>query len=509
MSLAKEYFFRDNQSGADPAALPGDDSKDGLSDENAKRSYPHLLSLINNAEAGTIFNLADDCGFSQAATFRFNNLRPGTVVVSLDFDGEHVTCVTEKASNITVGQETTIKGAAEEHFNGLVTCAEVISPATFKYLPVHDCSTPGPATIDEFSDKLYCDAGAIKVTNYISNQFDSVFGNQPSCEYSDSSHAQHRIDRGPLQGLSFSNIDYRYTGSKSGSPNCFFVYNGDKESLYFENLTIDGYRIGGDFNNREGTIKDVTVTNCIIKNCWIQGVLGGPDYSLFYDNVFDNNGHNNTGGGNNKYHNIYLSNCHHTIVRKNECSKSAIKNGIAQGTEIVFHGVCSKLIIDDNYIHNEIGESHGGNYGIAVNSGYNSAEHFTDCIIRNNKIVNTGNKSIDCSAWVRGVVEDNEIISEQNYGHMGIVFEASRNVEGTPTSDGFSILNNIISGSSVVKDIDVQAGTNYTIVRPDDTPPVDPDPPEPEPGCDVEITTTVQVKVNGDITKTSEYITKG
>ena len=506
MSLAPEYYFLDNSAnGSDPKAIAGDDKKDGSDDNNAKQSYKHLLELVNAAEAGTVFYLGYSCGFTQTANFRITNSKAVTTIVSLTFDGVHCVCEMLRPTNITRGQDTYIKGAAQDGFNGLVRCVEVVNDTTFKYIPNGD-DLLSKATRASGVDKMRCDAGTIKIEPYTSSRFvpEKIFN--PVCEYSDSTQSQHRFDRGTIQGLSFSKISYHYVGAKTGKPNCFFIYQTDKESIRLHELEINGYRIGVYPNSQIGAILDLEVINCRIINNWGWGTLSGADFSLFEGNLFKNNGNNITGGSN-KLHNMYLSNCHHTVVRDNELTESAMNNGQAMGTELVVHGVCSSLVIEKNWIHNKVGSSHGGNYGIGVNTGYNTPEKFTGIEIRENVIENCGRESISCNAWIGGVIEENEIVSSQpDYPHVGIMFDKERNTAGTPTTDGVSILNNIISGSSIKKDIDIQAGTNFTIVRPSD-PPVEP-PTEPI-MCNVEVVTTTQVRVNGVVTAVNETITKG
>jgi len=506
MSLANEYFFLDNSGiGSDPNAKAGNDINDGLTDNNAKQSYTHALEIANSAEAGTVINLGYSCGFIQPKNFRINNSKAVTTIVNLTFDGSHCICEMLRPCNITVGQKTIIKGVKELQYSGIVTCTEVIDALTFKYSPNAMAIGPPPPTATRLtrSDKMRCSAGAIIFKPYLSAQFQAVRKTRPVCEYKDSSNSQHRFDQGVIQGIEFHNIDYFYTGLRQGSPNCFFIYQTDKESITLDNLNIDGYRIGIYPNNKIGLILDLTISKCRITNNWFQGYMGNADYSLIEKNYFDNNGYGLTGGSN-RLHNIYLSNCNFTTVRNNELTKSAMKSGKAMGTELVIHGECSNLIIEDNWIHNEIGASDGGNYGIGVNSGYNSPESFTNILIQRNKIENCGNKSISCNAWIGGFVKENIIISDQTaYKHTGIMFDKERSNPDTPTSDGVSIINNQILGKAIFKDIDIQAGTNFTIVRPGDNPTV---PPKKDL---IEVLTTTQIKVNGTITAKNATITLG
>jgi len=508
MSLAREYYFCDNSGkNSDPNATAGDDNNDGTI-ENPKRTYNHALELSNTSEAGTIIYLGYSCGFKQDKFFKLHNIKAVTAITSLTFDGKHCICEILRPSNITVGQQTTIKGVSEKGFNGLVTCTEIIDDLTFKYLPTTDEALPAEATRAIGFDKMRCDAGEIKIKPYLATQFTPVNKTDPSVEYTDSTGSQHTFDNGTIQGINFDDITYYYTGPKQGKPNCFFIYRTDKESITLRNLDITGFRIGINPNNKIGIVLDLTVDNCKVHNNWSQGYLGGSEYSLVQYNFFGNNGHEIT-GGTVRQHNIYVSDTHYTTFKYNELTESAMNKGKATGTEFVVHGICSYLIIEDNFIHNKLGASAPTNYGIGVNSGYKVEEHFTNVIIRNNKIENCGKRSISCNAWIGGLVKENDIKNDQpDYTHAGIVFDKERNVEGTPTSDGVSIINNSISGSSIKKDIDIQAGTNFTIIRPDDIQPPTQPPIEPEKDL-IEVFTTTEIKVNGDTTAKNTTRTLG
>ncbi|MFV1983296.1 MAG: hypothetical protein ACC657_07115 [Thiohalomonadales bacterium] len=496
MSTAPVVYVRDNKARSDVNAVPGSDTNDGSTDALAIQTYGHMLDLINDSPAGSEFYLADGCAFEQSVNFRFNNPNTVTAVINLSFDGTHCILETVKPNNATVGQKTTIRGANEAPFNGLVTVTEIVNSTTFKYLPLNDIP-PAIATIDIWHDKIRCDAGAIKIKRYVSQEFTAVAPKRPICLYSDERLPQHRFDTGIIDGFVFDGIDFAYiginTGETVGTPNCFFIYREGKEGITIKNSVIDGYRVAIYPNNKLGVINDITIDNVVIVNNWIQGFMGNPDFSVIRDSVFKGNGHNNLTGGSNKLHNIYLSNCNNTKVQRCDLSESAMNAGKASGTELVIHGVCSNLLIEDNYIHNALGAVASGNYGMGINSGYNTPESFTNIIVRRNKIENVGKRSISCNAWIGGLVEENEIINDQPViGHNAIVFNPQRITVGTPATDGVSILNNYISGTSVTTDIDTQVGTNFTIEKPavNTPPPTETSAPTVKAPADVTVTAT-------------------
>ncbi len=530
MSTAPKYYFRDTKgAGADPNAKAGSDNNDGLSDKTAKQNYVTALSLVGSVPAGTEIFVANSCGFIQPSSFRFSSNNAVSIIDTIEFDGTHVICTIAKACNMTVGQNFNMKGSSQKAVNGLVTVAEISADTkTFKYLP--NGTPTNPIAIDtNWHNAIRFDGGLITIKTYTSSEFVAQNRTPPLVEYNDSSHAQHRMDRGAFGCVKWKGISYVYKGALTGSPSCFFTYDEGKDSLTLEDLKIDGFRMAAYPNNKgRGTVNDFTMIGCEVVNNWYQGLMGNPDYSLISGNLFKNNGHNNSAGGTDKLHNVYLSEFHNTRVIDNELTESALNNGETRGVELVIHGIVSDILIHNNYIHNEPGVTGGGGYGIGVDAGYNSAESFTNVTITCNVIKESGRRSIECNAWIGGLIENNTIEYNGSMNHTGIRFSQQRNTPGTPTTKDVTIRNNYITGSGIWKDIDTSVGTNFTVEKTDKPvegcdEPVDPpdteippvDPPDPEippvdpPACDVEIKTRTQIIVNGVITKTCESSIKG
>jgi hypothetical protein len=213
------------------------------------------------------------------------------------------------------------------------------------------------------------------------------------------------------EGYVIRNLDLRGDGTGQWA---FFVYN-DADYIEIENLDISGFEIGvhcagantpnsgADTQNQYMSLKNST-----IKNCSEQGFLGGGDYLLIEDCLFQNNGFSQAVFN----HNIYVSSGDHVIIRNNELYQSAVINGMADGVSLVVHGMHDDILIEGNFVHEDAGMVTGNAWGIAVDPGYASAEGFTNLIIRGNLILNMFNKCIGVSAAPGAIIENNVIINE-------------------------------------------------------------------------------------------------
>ncbi|MFV2058045.1 MAG: hypothetical protein ACC707_16390, partial [Thiohalomonadales bacterium] len=324
MSTAPKYYFRDTKgAGSDPNAKAGSDNNDGLTDKTAKQNYTTLLSLVGSVPAGTELFVANSCGFAQTSSFRFSSNNAVSIIDTIEFDGTHVICTIAKPCNMTVGQNFNVKGANQAAVNGLVTVAEISADTkTFKYIP--NGTPTNPIDIDtDWHNAIRFDGGLIKIKTYTSSEFVAQNKAPPLVEYNDSSHAQHRMDgNGAFGSITWQGISYKYKGALIGSPSCFFTYYQGKDSITLDDLKIDGFRMAAYPNNKGGGgVNDFTMINCEVVNNWYQGLMGNPDFSLIAGNFFGNNGHNNSSGGTDKLHNVYLSECHHTRFIDNELTE--------------------------------------------------------------------------------------------------------------------------------------------------------------------------------------------
>ncbi len=213
------------------------------------------------------------------------------------------------------------------------------------------------------------------------------------------------------EGYTVRNLDLR--GGSTGQW-AVFAYN-DADYIKMENLDISDFSIGihcaganppnpgADYQNQH-----MSLLNSTIKNCSGQGFLGGADYLLIENCLFQNNGFGQAIFN----HNIYITNGDHVIIRNNELYQSAVINGMPAGTSLVVHGRLDDLLIEGNYVHEDPGMATGYTWGIAVDPGNNSAEGFTNVVIRGNLLVNMFNKCIGVTSAPGAIIENNVIINE-------------------------------------------------------------------------------------------------
>lgn len=223
-------------------------------------------------------------------------------------------------------------------------------------------------------------------------------------------------------GYSFSNLDLQ-CASEGQCGWAFFLYN-DVDDLLIENVSMDGFAIGihaaGSNPPNPGSNGEndrITIRNCRVTNNTSQGFLGGADDLIIEDSYFENNG-----GGTVFDHNIYLSHGDGVQIRGNELFRSSMNNqDQCNGVSLVAHGVLNDITIENNLIHEQPGHAHPTCWGIGVDTGYSSAESFTNVTIRGNRIINVGNLGIGLNACANCLVENNVIVQTQPFGFTGIM----------------------------------------------------------------------------------------
>ncbi|MGE3388258.1 MAG: hypothetical protein AB7K41_16150, partial [Bdellovibrionales bacterium] len=62
----------------------------------------------------------------------------------------------------------------------------------------------------------------------------------------------------------------------------------------------------------------------------------------------------------------------------------------------------------------------GGCYGFSITAGYNTAESFTNFVVRGNTVVNLGNCSVCANSAPGIVVENNTFVNSQTNYHSGV-----------------------------------------------------------------------------------------
>ncbi len=217
------------------------------------------------------------------------------------------------------------------------------------------------------------------------------------------------------------------TAETSGEGQGVFFYN-DVDDVLLCNLDIDDFGLGVHLAGSnapeagsDGRNSGIVVRNSRITNCSGQGFLGGGDDSGVEYTYFENNGFGEAVFN----HNIYFS--HPTdgptlgmFAVGNELYRSAVIGGECQGVSLVVHGQHDGLLIAGNTVREDIGGAGQGCWGIAMDTGYGSAELFRNVTIAGNTIINVGNTSLGINACEDCLIENNVILHEQAFGTIGI-----------------------------------------------------------------------------------------
>ncbi|WKZ56080.1 MAG: GC-type dockerin domain-anchored protein [Bdellovibrionota bacterium] len=195
------------------------------------------------------------------------------------------------------------------------------------------------------------------------------------------------------------------------------AYN-DADGIYISDMDIHGFDIGVALqgSNTLNPGADAISVRAVLRNSRItnnvtQGFFGGGHWALIEGNYFESNG--------TRYildHNIYVSGGTGMKIIGNELYRSAMREGQCQGVSLVGHGNIANLTIEGNLIREDIGAAAQTCWGIAIDTGYASAESFPGLVIRGNTVLNVGNQSIGCTACSDAIIENNVVIQMQPFG---------------------------------------------------------------------------------------------
>jgi hypothetical protein len=215
------------------------------------------------------------------------------------------------------------------------------------------------------------------------------------------------------EGYVFANLSLRGTGTGTG----LFFFNDIDDVLVCSN-SFDRLAIGV---HTEGSLPgtgDVRQARIVVRgnrftNSGGFGYLGGCDECVVEDNYFANNGthaifdHNlylhNGGNGGKPFMNVR--------VTGNELYQSTMVDGKCQGASLVVHGLYDNLLVENNYVHEDVGAVAGTCWGIAVTSADTDREGFNRTIIRSNRVENLGSVFIGVNSCANCVIEDNVLIN--------------------------------------------------------------------------------------------------
>lgn len=255
------------------------------------------------------------------------------------------------------------------------------------------------------------------------------------------------------EGYVFRGLELRCTVCETTGANGFFLYN-DIDDVTLEDLVIDGFGIGVHLagSNQcssdpecDGLNERLTLRDSIIINSHAQGFLGAGNGTVIENNTFEANGTRAVYD-----HNIYYSGAASatsgTRITGNSLYRSAwAPTGSCTAVSLVVHGQHSDLLIENNIVREDIGAAEPGCWGIAVDPGYSDeSEGFTGVVIRGNEVVNVGNMAIGVASCVDCVIENNIVVSEQEFGVVGIAApDRDRGDEDTP-EDSVVVRNNSI-----------------------------------------------------------------
>jgi parallel beta-helix repeat protein len=229
------------------------------------------------------------------------------------------------------------------------------------------------------------------------------------------------------EGYQFLNL---YMDGGPGYAIEFGVLAGnDIKDVLLCGVTVTGYQNGmyvansgpAATNSNSDTLNArITLRGSQILNSSNLGYLGTCDDCAVEYNLFDHNGDATIFD-----HDIYLSgaadgNGNHYVATNervvgNQLFHAAQGTGnVCVGNPMVVHGNHDGLLIQGNYIEQDPGTAGGGCWGISVGPGYdNYPESFTNVVIAQNTVVDTGNVGIFMASCQNCTIEDNLVIQSQ------------------------------------------------------------------------------------------------
>jgi hypothetical protein len=268
-------------------------------------------------------------------------------------------------------------------------------------------------------------------------------------------------------GYTFRNLDLRCPGCTSGGW-AFFLYN-DVNDVLIDNISMDGFAIGVHLAGSNpcsssdaqcnGQNDRITIHNVAITNSDTQGILGGANELLIENSYFENNGN-----GTILDHNIYISHGDGIAIRNNELYHSSLDgSGSCGGTSLVGHGVMSNLLIEGNWVHEDVGKANQTCWGISITTGYSTGERFNNVTIRGNRVENVGNVAIGAAACISCTLENNVIVQQQGFGVTAIAVPDVAPGAGDATSAKVTVRNNSIAATTGTA-IRLSQGSGHTLV---------------------------------------------
>jgi hypothetical protein len=247
-----------------------------------------------------------------------------------------------------------------------------------------------------------------------------------------------------------------------------FLFN-DVDHVLMENLTIRRFGIGVHLAGSnpctagppcDGRNTQITLRRSSLLDNFDQGFLGASDDLLVEDNRLAGNG-----SGSVFEHNLYLNALNGPTtgihVLRNELYRSAASDtGSCEGGSFAVHGNHTDLLIEGNYIHEDLGATTPGCWGLGVTPAYDTPEAFVRVVVRGNELRNVGNVAIAVASCSDCVIENNVVEHEQSYAIYAISAPA---VGRDPVEDGpldrLTVRNNSIWVGGAGGGVGIRVGT--------------------------------------------------
>lgn len=250
------------------------------------------------------------------------------------------------------------------------------------------------------------------------------------------------------EGYVFRGLELACT-TCAGQGSGVFIYN-DVDDVRLEDLRIRGFGVGVFHGGSRACAADaagcdarnarLSLRGSDIRDNDVQGFLGAGDDLLIDGNRFDGNGRSGI-----LEHNVYISgDASRVTVSRNELYRSAARTGRCEGASLVAHGSLTDLLIEGNFLHEDVGAASPSCWGINISPAYASGETFLRTVVRGNRLHNLGNAAIALTSCVDCVVENNVILHDQPFGITAIYASALNHEPNDSTLQRLRVRNNSI-----------------------------------------------------------------
>lgn len=206
-------------------------------------------------------------------------------------------------------------------------------------------------------------------------------------------------------GYTIRNLKFDGLGTSSHA----FFLRGTVDGLMIENVEITGFAIGV---NSQGShpIRHVTLRSSRLVRNHDMGILGHYSDFIFENNLVE--GNNYIGGGGFS-HGSYLSGGSNIVIRNNQYLRNSVVTGstTCTGGNMTFHGQIDNALIENNTIRQDLADP--GCWLMSITAGYNTAERFSNFVVRGNRLINGGNTAMAVNSAPGVLIENNVIINSQ------------------------------------------------------------------------------------------------